>query len=419
MSKENTSNPLENAKAQMQQAFDTHPDFRKYSQEFAQLFYPHRTIEISIPVRMDDGTLQIFTGYRAQHSDIRGPYKWWIRFHQNVDVDEVKALSLWMTIKTAVVNIPLGGGKWGVIVDPRNLSRNELEQLSRGYVRGLYKYLGKDVDIPAPDVNTSGSIMAWMMDEYSLLTGQYTPGSFTGKPLSVGGSLGRKEATAQWGIYTLEQILSYSGEKIEGKKVIVQGTGNVGGIAAELFHKVGAKVVGLSDIDGCIYSENGLDIPAIFEARKDGKKITDTAGVESIDPKDFFALPCDIVVPAALENQITAENAGNIQAKIVLELANGPTTKEADAILFEKNILVIPDILANAGGVVVSYFEQIQNNTNHYWTAEMVDTELKEKMTSAAASVYETAKSHNTFLRSGAYIVALQRLFEAMADRGQ
>jgi len=419
MWKQNTNNPLENAKLQMQQAFETHPDFVQYQDQFAKLFYPDRTIEISIPVRMDDGTLQIFTGYRSQHSDIRGPYKGGIRFHQDVNADEVKALSVWMTIKTAVVDIPLWGGKGWVIVDPRSLSRNELEQLSRWYVRWLYKYLGKDTDIPAPDVNTSGSIMAWMMDEYSLLNGEYTPGSFTGKPLSVGGSLGRKEATAQWGIYVLEQILSYSWEKIAGKKVIIQGTGNVGGIAAELFHKSGAKVVGLSDIDGCIADENGLNIPEIFKQKKLGKKITDTPGVKKIDASDFFSLESDIVVPAALENQITVENAGTIRAKIVLELANGPTTKEADEILFSKNILVIPDILANAWGVVVSYFEQIQNNTNHYWTAEKVDAHLQETMKKAAQWVYETAKSHDTFLRSGAYIVALQRIFEAMADRGK
>lgn len=306
-----------------------------------------------------------------------------------------------------------------MIVNPKELSDGELERLSRGYVRELYKYIGPETDVPAPDVNTNPKIMAWMMDEYSKLVGKYSPGSFTGKPLTSGGSAGRSTSTAQGGVYVLEKILMLSGDEIKGKKVAIQGAGNAGLVMAQLLVDLGATIVGISDSKGGIFNENGINIEKISEIKNNRGSVVEYEDAKQLDPKGVLTVGCDILIPAALENQIDAKNAKKIQAKYILELANGPVNSEADAILFDAGITVIPDILANSGGVMVSYFEQVQNNLNYYWEASEVDAKLHKKITEATEKVYHTAKEYNTFLRSAAYIVAMKRVFDAMKDRGE
>ncbi|MCH2189090.1 Glu/Leu/Phe/Val dehydrogenase, partial [Candidatus Gracilibacteria bacterium] len=368
---------------------------------------------------MDNGSIKMFQGFRSQHNDARGPFKGGIRFHQDVNRGEVKALSMWMTFKCAVIDIPLGGGKGGIIVNPKELSEGELERLARGYVRALYKYIGPETDIPAPDVNTNPKIMAWMMDEYSILAGKNAPGSFTGKPLSSGGSQGRGSATAQGGVYVLQEILRLQDIHLKGKKIAIQGAGNAGLTMAKLLIDLGAILVGISDSKGGIYCKKGLDIEIISDLKADRKSVIQYDDVEKLEPKKVLELDCDILIPAALENQITPENADNIQARIIVELANGPIVPEADAILEQKDIQVIPDILANAGGVMVSYFEQVQNNMNFYWNESEIDERLKSKITDATGQVYKASKEYKTSYRSGAYIVAMKRIFDAMHDRGE
>lgn len=376
-----TVNPFESARTQMKAAYEYLAP--KYDHEFALALFPERVIEVSIPVVMDDGTTRVFTGYRSQHNGARGPYKGGIRYHQDVNKDEVMALSTWMSIKCATLDLPLGGGKGGIIVNPKELSDRELEELSRGYVRKLYKYLGPTQDVPAPDVNTNGKIMAWMVDEYSKLVGTWTPGTFTGKPVSIGGSLGRDTATAQGGVYVLTSYLESKADSITGKKVMIQGAGNAGLVMAHLLKEAGAIIVGVSDSHGAIYDASGIDITAIEALKAAKKSVQDhTSGVHYTNA-EFLELPCDILIPAALENQITVDNASKIQAKLILELANGPVTPDADAILFSRQIPVIPDILANAGGVTVSYFEQVQNGMNYFWSREEVQEKLKLKMNQA------------------------------------
>ncbi len=326
---------------------------------------------------------------------------------------------MWMSMKCAVIDIPLGGGKGGIVVNPKELSQGELERLSRGYVREIYKYIGPETDVPAPDVNTNPKIMAWMMDEYSRLVGKYAPGSFTGKPLSSGGAKGRGSATAQGGVYVLQKILELQGEEVSGKTVVIQGAGNAGLTMAQLLEKLGAKIIGISDSRGGIYHEGGLDIAKISDLKAARKSVIEYADAETLGEKEVLEKPCDILVPAALENQITPENAPNIQASYILELANGPITPEADSILEKRKIQVIPDILANAGGVMVSYFEQVQNNMNFYWEADEVDAKLHKQITHAAIGVYETAHEYSSSYRRAAYIIAMKRIFAAMQDRGE
>lgn len=410
------NNPFESARTQMQTAYTFLNG--QYDDIFPILLSPDRVIEVSIPIRMDDGTLKNFTGYRSQHNSARGPYKGGIRYHQDVTKDEVMALSTWMSIKCATLDLPLGGWKGGIIVDPKTLSKTELEQLSRWWVQKLYKYIGPLDDVPAPDVNTNGQIMSWMVDEYSKLVGHWTPGTFTGKPLSIGGSLGRDTATAQGGLYVLEAYLKSKSDTLKGKKVIIQGAGNAGLNMIELIEKTGAILLGTSDSKTAIYDESGLDISQIVSLKSEKKSLTEYQWGKQISNNELLELSCDILIPAALENQITSENAHKIQAKLILELANGPITPDADVVLFTKNIPVIPDILANAGGVTVSYFEQVQNNANYFWSREEVQAKLKLKMETALMWVLEMSESKNVMLRTGAYVVAMKRILEAMKVRG-
>ena len=408
-----------NARKQIQHACALFEECSNDVNKYALLSFPKRVIEVNIPVKMDDGKIKIFTWFRSQHNDARGPFKGGIRFHQDVSKSEVQALSMWMTFKCAVIDIPLWGGKWGVIVNPKELSIGELERLSRGYVRALYKYIWPHQDVPAPDVNTTAQIMGWMMDEYSKCVGYYAPWSFTGKPLTAGGSQWRGTATAQGGMYVLQKILALREETLKWKKIIIQWAWNAGLTMAELLSQSGAKIVWISDSHGGIYQEEGIQIWKIVTLKARDKSVIEYSDAQQCSNEEMLEKPCDILIPAALENQINALNAHKIQASIILELANGPTLPEADDILFKKWITVIPDILANSGGVMVSYFEQVQNNTNFYWDAEEVDAKLKKKITQATEDVFEKAKEYKTSLRNGAYIIALKRVFDAMEAKGE
>jgi glutamate dehydrogenase/leucine dehydrogenase len=333
-----------------------------------------------------------------------------------------------MSIKCATLDLPLGGGKGGIILNPKELSERELEAVSRGWVQKLYKYIGPLDDVPAPDVNTNGQIMSWMVDEYSRLVGHWTPGTFTGKPLSIGGSLGRDTATAQGGLYVLEAYLTSKSDTLKGKKIVIQGAGNAGLNMIELIAKTGAILIGTSDSHGGIVDPDGLDIAQIVELKKNKKSLaeytfsspTDKGGQGGfVSNSELLELDCDILIPAALENQITSDNAQNIKAKLIIELANGPITPDADTVLFGNGIAVIPDILANAGGVTVSYFEQVQNHANYYGSREEVQQKLKLKMETALAGVLKSATEHKVMLRTGAYVVAMERILEAMKVRGE
>lgn len=411
-------NPLEVAHKQLDTAANyLHLDKRIH----AILREPKRVVEVSIPVHMDDGSIQIFKGYRAQHCDAVGPTKGGIRFHQNVSLDEVKALSIWMTFKCGVVGLPYGGAKGGVIVDPQKLSAGELERLSRGYIRAIAPFVGADKDIPAPDVNTNGQIMAWMSDEYNEIKGHSEPGMLTGKPISVGGSLGRTAATGRGVMITAQEVAKELGIDITKAKVVVQGFGNVGSNAARLLaQEVGAKVVAVSDVYGGIYCEDGLDLAAVDEAVQKYGTVTKTPGVKAISNKELLELPCDILVPAALENQITVDNAADIKAKVVVEAANGPTTPDADKILRDRHIVLVPDILANSGGVTVSYFEWVQNLSNFYWSEEEVNTRLKNMMVKAFHEVWDMYQEHraDVDMRTAAYMVSIKRVADAIKDKG-
>lgn len=411
---------FENAQNQIKKACDLYDRCEIDGNNYEIISNPKRIIEINIPVKMDSGKTKVFTGFRAQHNDARGPFKWGIRFHQDVNRDEVKALSTWMTFKCAVIDIPLGWGKWGIIVNPKELSEWELERLSRGYVRGIYKYIGPNTDVPAPDVNTTPQIMAWMMDEYSLLVGKYSPGAFTGKPLSSGWSKGRGQATAQGWVYVLEKILELRDDTLDGKTLCIQWAWNAGLTMASLMVDRGATVIGISDSGGWIYNKDGLNVEQLQELKKNRKSVTDYDGnFEKLDSREVLYKQCDVLIPAALENQITQENADKIRAKLILELANGPITPEADEILSEMKIDIIPDILANSGGVMVSYFEWVQNDMNFYWEEDEIQKKLKKKIMEAAISVEETAKKYKTTYRAWAFIVAMRRIFDAMKDRGE
>ena len=416
---QNVVSAFENALKQIRHACDMYDECRLDTNKYELISHPRRIIEVHIPVKMDSGTIRTFIGFRSQHNDARGPFKWGIRFHQDVNIDEVKALSMWMTFKCALVDIPLWGGKGGIIVDPKELSEGELERLSRGYVRELYKYIGPNQDIPAPDVNTNPKIMGWMMDEYSKLVGHYSPGSFTGKPLSVGGSAGRGSATAQGWMYVLEKILSFKDDSLEWKKVIIQWAGNAGLTMVHLLEEKWAILVGIADSKWAIYHSDGLDSKKIKELKKDGQSVVYYEGAQHLVDKKLLEKECDILIPAALENQITNDNAKNIQAKYILELANGPVTSYADETLYKKGIIVIPDILANSGWVIVSYLEQVQNAMNYYWTKDEVEEKLHAKISHATTHVYTTALEYDTHLRSWAYIIAMKRIFDAMKDRGE
>ncbi|WP_010290083.1 Glu/Leu/Phe/Val family dehydrogenase [Kurthia massiliensis] len=378
---------------------------------------PLRMLQVRIPVRMDDGTVTVFTGYRAQHNDAVGPTKGGVRFHPNVSEEEVKALSMWMTLKAGIVDLPYGGGKGGVICDPRQMSMGELERLSRGYVRATSQIVGPTKDIPAPDVFTNAQIMAWMMDEYSRMDEFNSPGFITGKPIVLGGSQGRDRATAQGVTIVIEQAAKRRNLQIEGARVVIQGFGNAGSFLAKFMNDLGAKVVGISDANGALYDPEGLDIDYLLDRRDSFGTVTNLFE-NTITNEELLELECDILVPAAIENQITAENAHNIKANIVVEAANGPTTQEATKILTERGVLLVPDVLASAGGVTVSYFEWVQNNQGYYWSEEEVNDKLYKKMVEAFDNIYNVAEARKIDMRLAAYMVGVRKTAEASRFRG-
>lgn len=404
-------NPFENAMAQLDRAAQL--DKNIGAEFIARLRVPDRDIRFSIPVSMDDGTLKIFEGYRVQYNNARGPYKGGIRYHPETDINEVKALAFWMMLKCAVAGLPFGGGKGGITLEPKDLSKAELERLSRGWVQRLSDVLGPQKDVPAPDVNTTPEIMGWMNDEYMKLTGEKTGATFTGKPVGAGGSEGRGAATGMGGYYVFKSFQKNLGLP-EKCKVVIQGFGNVGSHTAEIFTEHGHRVVATSDSRGGIYDENGLDIKKLLEHKKKTGSLSGFPRSRDITNEELLELPCGLLIPAAFENQITKANAGKIKAKAVLELANGPTTSGADEILRERNIPVIPDILANSGGVTVSYFEWEQNLAGEHWNEAEVFEKLKTYMEEASAKILEKARQFNTSLRMGAFLVALQRIKEKM-----
>lgn len=379
---------------------------------------PERTLEVSIPVKMDDGTTKVFTGYRSQHSTIMGPAKGGIRYHQSVNMDEVKTLAFWMTCKCAVANLPYGGGKGGIIVDPSKLSQAELERLTRGYIDRIAPIIGEKMDIPAPDMNTNAQIMGWMMDEYSKLKGQYEPGFITGKPICIGGSLGRTAATGRGVMVAAGEAIKAMGIKPEEATCAVQGFGNVGSWTAKLIHDLGVKIVALSDVYGAIMNEDGLDPYEVEKHVQETGSVVNFPGSKAISNADLLAMEVTVLAPCAMELQITKDNAADVKAKIIVEGANGPTTPEADEILDKKGILVVPDILANGGGVTVSYFEWVQCLYRYFWTEEEVIDKQTQLMIVAFKQVYDTAKKYEVNMRTAAYIVALNRLDEAMKFRG-
>ena len=384
----------------------------------AMIKYPERILSVSVPVRMDSGKVMRFEGYRVQHSTLRGPAKGGIRFHPNVTVDEVKALATWMTWKCAVVNIPFGGGKGGVTCNPKALSMGELERLSRRYASSILPLIGPEKDIPAPDVYTTPQIMAWIMDTYSMNKGYPVHGVVTGKPISLGGSLGRNEATGRGVFYTTVSSCEHLGIPLKGARVVVQGFGNAGSIAAELFHGAGAKVLAVNDTRGCIFNEKGLDIPAVVAFKQRTGTVVGFPGAQSIKPEELLALECEILVPAALENAITAENAHTIRARVVAEAANGPVTPEADRILDQKGVFLIPDILCNAGGVTVSYFEWVQDENHLFWDENDVNTRLEKVMKRAFNDVLKIHLDHKANMRLAANMLGVGRVAETSRVRG-
>jgi glutamate dehydrogenase len=379
---------------------------------------PLRVLEVAIPVKMDDGSIKVFTGYRSQHNDVMGPAKGGLRFHPTVTVHEAKALSMWMTFKCAVVGLPYGGGKGGVTCNPKELSEREKELLSRGFIRAIAPIIGPEKDIPAPDVYTNAQVMGWMMDEFSKLRGYNNFGVITGKPLIIGGSLGRNEATARGCCFIVREAATKLGINIKGARVAIQGYGNAGSIAATIMYDMGAKIIAVSDSRTGIYNHNGFDPYEMAQHKAETGYVANFPGTVEISNKDLLSLDCDILIPAAMENQITEENAANVKARIVAEAANGPTTPEGDRILHSNNILVLPDILASAGGVTVSYFEWVQNLQNFYWTEEEVNQRLEQKMVTAFNNVYNISQEYSVDMRSAAYMTAIKHLADAMAIRG-
>jgi glutamate dehydrogenase (NAD(P)+) len=379
-----------------------------------------RSLIVSIPVIMDNGDLEIFEGYRVHHSTVRGPGKGGIRFSPDVNLDEVKALATWMTWKNSLLNLPLGGAKGGVRVDPSKLSKRELERLTRRYTAEIINIIGPDIDIPAPDINTNPQIMAWIMDVYSMQKGRSVPGVVTGKPLEIGGSVGRETATGMGLFYIIEALSKKVGWDIKSSKVIVQGFGNVGGNIAQILYEKKIKVIAVSDIAGGLYNENGLDIELLLKWRDNGSFLTDfdNSKYVHVSNEELLKIKCDILIPAAIENQITKSNAETIKCKFIFEGANGPTTPEADEILERRGIIVVPDILANAGGVCVSYFEYIQDIHSYFWKLDRINQELKNILVNTFEEVYNLSKKKGVSLRIAAYMIAISRLAKAIEYRG-
>jgi len=380
---------------------------------------PMRELHISIPVKMDDGEIRIFKGFRVQYNDARGPCKGGIRFHPYEDINTVRALAAWMTWKCALVDIPFGGAKGGIICNPKELSKNELEKLSRGYIDRIYDIIGPEKDIPAPDVYTNSQVMAWMMDEYSKLKGCNSPGVITGKPISLGGSQGRHDATARGGVFTVREAAKHLNIDLSSATVAIQGYGNAGSWMAILMKNLfGSKIIAISDSNGGIYCEKGLDPREVLKYKNQTGSVKGFSSAENINNEDLLKLKVDIICPAALENCITAENADKINARVIAELANGPTSPEADEVLFKKGIFVIPDFLCNAGGVIVSYFEWVQNLYGYPWEEKMVYERLDKRITHAFQEVLALSIKHKVNMRIAAYMIALTRVVKAMKLRG-
>lgn len=379
---------------------------------------PQRVMAVNVPLRMDDGSMKFFKGYRSQHNRAIGPSRGGTRLHHEETEDDVKALSFWMTIKNSLAGIPSGGAKGGIAVDPQSLSVAELERLCRAYVRAIAPMLNPDVDVFGPDVGTPPQVMAWLLDEYEVLCQRHVPTAFSGKPIPLGGSLGRKQATGYGLVASVTELLRQKGQKLEGKTVAIQGFGNLGAFAAEAFANAGAKVIAATDIRGGIHNANGIDIKKAFAQLEQTGSIAGLAGTDSISNSELLALKCDILVPAALQNQITAENAGNVQATFVVEGANGPTTPDGEHIMLDKGITVLPDIVANCGGVLVSYMEQVQNRYCYSWTEAEVFKRLAETMTTTCAGVCAVAGERSVSLRTAAWIMALDKVISAMKLRG-
>ncbi|HMA60564.1 MAG TPA: Glu/Leu/Phe/Val dehydrogenase [Halanaerobiales bacterium] len=405
---ENVLKQLDNAA----EVLDLDEQIRELLQE------PMRTLSVSIPVKLDDGNIHVFKGFRCQHNNVLGPTKGGIRFHPQVSEDEVKALAAWMTFKCSLVGIPYGGAKGGVIVNPKELSRNELERLSRGFIQSISPIIGPDKDIPAPDVYTDAQVMSWFMDEFSKIKGVNTPGLVTGKPVVLGGSFGRHSATARGVMYTVREAAKAIDLDLKGATVAVQGYGNAGSFSAKFLNELGCKIVAANDSKGGIYCEDGFDPVEVAKHKDETGSVKGFEGCEEISNQELLTMDVDVLVPAALENQITKDNANDIKARMIAEAANGPTTPEADEILFQKEIMIIPDILANAGGVTVSYFEWVQNLANYYWSKEEVDRKLEDIMVDAFEKVFNTHEELGVNMRVSAFIVAIKRLTEAMEARG-
>ncbi|MCH8345317.1 MAG: Glu/Leu/Phe/Val dehydrogenase [Chloroflexi bacterium] len=408
-------NPLDTAIAQFESAaqrLNLDPGLRQV------LATCKRELATNFPVQMDDGSIKVFTGYRVQHNLARGPAKGGIRYHPSVSLDEMRALAMWMTWKSAVVNLPYGGAKGGVIVDPKSLSLTELENLTRRYATEISIITGDNKDIPAPDMGTDERVMAWIMDTISMHHGHTVAGSVTGKPVSVGGTLGRKEATGRGILYLIQELAGDHGISLDGATVAIQGFGNVGGVAATLLADEGARIVGISDTSGCLYNGKGLDVQTLWRRKSEGANLSDLGGGDCLDGADLLSLQVDFLVPAALEGQITAETARHIRARFVIEGANGPTTPEGDAVLAEKGIVVLPDILANAGGVIVSYFEWVQDLQFFFWEEDQVRERLQRVITRAYREVCARAEKEKVSLREAAMLLAVSRVEEATRVRG-
>ena len=414
MSKE-TLNPFEIAQKQVKAACDK---LNADPAVYEILKNPMRVLEVSFPVKMDDGTVKTFTGYRSQHNNAVGPFKGGIRFHPGVTRDEVKALSTWMTFKCSVAGIPYGGGKGGITLDPKDYSTAELERISRAYAEAIAPLIGEKIDIPAPDVNTNGQIMSWMVDAYEGVVKKSAPGTFTGKPLGFGGSLARTEATGYGVNLAAKLALEKLGQDIKGATYAVQGFGNVGYYTAYYAHKAGAKVVAISNVDTAVYNENGLDMEKIIKEVGSNGTIADGVYGKKITNQELLELEVDVLAPCALENQITSENADRIKAKVIVEGANGPTTPEADEILNKKGITIIPDILANAGGVVVSYFEWVQNLQGYYWSFEEVQEKETNVLKNSFNDIWNLAKEYNVDVRTASYMTSIKKIAHAMKLRG-
>ncbi|MEW6522556.1 MAG: Glu/Leu/Phe/Val dehydrogenase [Bacillota bacterium] len=379
---------------------------------------PQRFMQVAIPVKMDDGSVKVFDGFRSQHTDVIGPAKGGLRFHPDVYADEVKALSMWMTFKCAVIGLPYGGGKGAIKCNPKEMSQGELERLSRGFIRQIAQIVGPEKDIPAPDVYTNPQIMAWMVDEFSFIRQHNSFGLMTGKPLIIGGSKGRNTATARGCVFTVREAAKKLGMDLNGATAVIQGFGNAGSFAAMFLAELGTKIIAVSDSQGGAYNPEGMCVDALMEFKKKTGTVKGFPGSTFLTNEEVLAMECDVLVPAALENVITSKNAAQVRAKIIGEAANGPTTPEADEILYKNGVLVLPDILASAGGVTVSYFEWVQNLMNFYWTAEEVDRRLERLMVDAFEAVYAMAQKHNVKMRDAAYLVAIDRVAQAMRVRG-